>query len=385
MNRTLPPYNQPRFTTAASLPESSLVGPNIVRSMAFDPSRHFRDPLGEHRKFHWARGLAHAFTDKDTHCVTALNVPWVPWPVVGHVAISLRSDGRFGVEDPLNWPQLYSPSRPHLAFIPKRPTHQASCAPIWTTPTPTDFLQANDDPSGQAYGYLSSRKLLLLRTSVEELDYIIHGFLCDTPAPQTQYVEEILRLQAATRNALALFAVPSSFRNIVSLAGRLHRCFAECLAYMRWHFVTQRVAPSSRVREAVELEPGIDGLGVMGAFCTDQSIAQQLYAAGVPVWYVQVRHMVGNIQIEGRQPVHFTKPTDVVVDLAIAGGDVRRKVVAGEDHLAAIAQESEALLDIEHVALPAAFGLEDDDMEEEDWGRKGKGKGKGKASKHTQS
>ncbi|GJF00968.1 hypothetical protein PsYK624_172720 [Phanerochaete sordida] len=185
------------------------------------------------------------------------------------------------------------------------------------------------------------------------------------------------------RNALALFAVPSSFRNIVSLAGRLHRCFAECLAYLRWYHVTQRIAPSSRVREQVDLEPGIDGLGVMGAFCTDQSIAQQLYAAGVPVWYVQMRHMVGNIQIEGRQPVHFTQPTDVVQDLAIAGGDVRRKVIAGEAHLAAIAEESEALLDIEHVALPAAFGLEDDEMEEEDWGHKGKGKGKGKGKAST--
>ncbi|GJF00594.1 hypothetical protein PsYK624_168870, partial [Phanerochaete sordida] len=88
MNRTLPPYNQPRFTTASSLPESSLVGPNIVRSNLFDPSQHFRDPLDEHRKFSWARGLAHAFTDKDTHCVTALNVPWIPWPVVGRVTIS---------------------------------------------------------------------------------------------------------------------------------------------------------------------------------------------------------------------------------------------------------------------------------------------------------
>lgn len=62
--------------------------------------------------------------------------------------------------------------------------------------------------------------------------------------------------------------------------------------------------------------------------------------------------MVGNIQTEGRQPVPFTQPVNVVQDVAIAGGDVRRRARAGEAHLAAIAEESEALLDIEHTALP---------------------------------
>ncbi|GJE86778.1 hypothetical protein PsYK624_028600 [Phanerochaete sordida] len=369
-------YDLPQYTIPSTLPKTSLVGPNIVRSAARDPSQEFRDPLAEQRNFRWARGLAHAFTKKDTHCVTALNVSSVPHLVVGPVDVPLHSDGRFGVKDPLNWPQLYSTTRPHLPFIPKRPTHQAVCAPRWLTPVPNDFIRANDDPSGQAYGYLSSHKLRNLRLIVGDLDGMVHVFQRLSPALQTHIIDELLRLHAATRNALALFAVPSSFRNVVSLCGRLHRCWAECWAVMRWYTVTQCHPPSSHVCASVPLEPGIDGCGVMGAFCTDQSIAQQLYTAGVPVWYIQVRHMVGNIQIEGRQPVPFTQPVDVIQDLAIAGGDVRRRVVAGEAHLAAIAEESEALLDIEHVALPAAFGLDEEEMEAEDRGHKGKGKGK---------
>lgn len=279
----LHPFDRPRFTTASDLPDSSLVGPSIVRSAPVDPSRYLRDPLGEHRNFRWARGLAHAFTENGTHCVTALNVPWVPQLVVGAVNISLRSDGRFGVEDPHNWPQLYSPLRPHLPFIPKCPNYQAVCASLWLTPTPHDFLRANDDPSGEAYGYLSSRKLRDLRLIVEDLDGMVAIFQRLSPALQTHIIDELLRLHAATRNALALFAVPSSFRNIVSLCGRLHRCWVECWALMRWYHATQRLPPSSHVRANVPLEQGIEGCGVMGAFCTDQSVAQQLYAAGVPV------------------------------------------------------------------------------------------------------
>ncbi|GJF00685.1 hypothetical protein PsYK624_169830 [Phanerochaete sordida] len=377
------PFDRPRFTTASDLPDSSLVGPSIVRAAPVDPSRYHRDPLGEHRNFCWAQGLAHAFTENGTHCVTALNVPWVLQLIVGAVDISLRSDSRFGIEDPLNWPQLYSPLRPHLPFIPKCPTRQAVCAPLWLTPTPHDFLRANDDPSGEAYGYLSSRKLRDLRLIVEDLDGMVVIFQRLSPAPQTHIIDELLRLHAATRNALALFAVPSSFRNVVSLCGRLHRCWVECWALMRWYNATQRLPPSSHVRAKVPLEQGIEGCGVMGAFCTGQSVTQQLYAASVPVWYVQVRHMVGNIQTEGRQPVPFTQPVNVVQDVAIAGGDVRRRAMAGEAHLAAVAEESEALLDIEHTALPAAFGLDDEEIEAEDRGHKGKGKGKGKAAQRV--
>ncbi|GJE85700.1 hypothetical protein PsYK624_017790 [Phanerochaete sordida] len=159
--------------------------------------RYIHDPLGEHRNFRWARGLAHTFTKNDTHCVTALNVSWVPLLIVGIVNLSLRSDGRFGVEDPLNWPQFYSASRPHLAFIPKRPHTPGT------------------------------------------LSYTLQVYLCD---------------------------------------------------------------------------------------------------------------------------------------LAIVGGDVRCKVLAGDAHLAAIVEESEAILNIEHIALPAVFGLDDEKVEEENRGRKGKGK-----------
>ncbi|GJF00825.1 hypothetical protein PsYK624_171270 [Phanerochaete sordida] len=180
-------------------------------------------------------------------------------------------------------------------------------------------------------------------------------------------------------NAFALFALPSTYRSLIALWGRLHRCWAECFAFVRWYMVMWYEAlanPSAPVLlgDAVDVQTGL-GRGIKGAFTTDPAVAQKLYAAGVPVWYIQPRHTIGDIQIEGRDPISFTEPYNILQDREDVRGDVRCRVRAGEQHLLAISKESEALLDIEHVALPVAFGLDDEEvMVEQNRGHKGKGK-----------
>ena len=339
----------------------------------------FGDPLVVQRRMNWARGLAHAFIEGDNYCVTALNTTYVPRLVLGNVDIALRSDGRFGVEDPLNWPQLYCPHLKYLPFIPNRPGDKDPASALWHCPQEADFIRANDDPSGHAFGYLTSRKLRVLHEVVAALDPHRVKFLAMQPAPIQAVVDQVAFLKAALHNTLGLFAVPSTYRGLVALWGRLHRCWCEYWAFMRWYVVMRHSVMANpeaplKFGNDTDLEPGL-GCGIKGAYTLDPSEAQKLYAAGVPVWYIQPRHTVGDIQHEGRRAIGFTEPHNVVQHFDGMSDNIRRRVRAGEEHLVAISRESEALLDIEHVALPAAFGLEDEEVTAEQMrGQKGKGK-----------
>ncbi|EKM49136.1 uncharacterized protein PHACADRAFT_201977 [Phanerochaete carnosa HHB-10118-sp] len=313
----------------------------------------------EGRNFSWARGRAHANTDSGTHVVVALNKLWVPQLVVGRVDIILRPDGRFGIEDPLNWPQLYSESKPYLALIPKAPRATSDAAPLWQTPASKDFIRANDDASGGAFGYLSRVRLVALGKIVDKLDGEVQAFKRSSSAAQPAVIDDLRRLQAAMHNAMTMFGIPSTYRDVVRRCGRLLRCWAECWAFLRWHGVVLRCAEVTVANDdsLIPLEPGVDDSGVMGAVCSDPGIARKLFVAGVPVWLLQRSHTVGTPQIEGRPAIQFTRPEGVETTQTVAMGGVRCTEQAGEPHLIAISRESEAVLDIEDVPLPAAFGL----------------------------
>ncbi|EKM57431.1 uncharacterized protein PHACADRAFT_26135 [Phanerochaete carnosa HHB-10118-sp] len=95
----------------------------------------------------------------------------------------------------------------------------------------------------------------------------------------------------------------------------------------------------------------------MGAVCSDPGIARKLFIARVPVWLLQRSHTVGTPQIEGRPAIQFTRPEGVEMTQTVAMGGVRCTEQAGEPHLIAISRESEAVLDIEDMPLPAVFSL----------------------------
>ena len=311
----------------------------------------------------WARGMAHAFNDQNTHCVIALNVGWVPCLVVRQVNVILRADRRFGIEDPLNWPQFYSHTRPYLALIPKMPRPSHWAVALWETPGQQNFVRANDNPDSKAFGYLISARLTTLCGIVDKLDELVEAFgLAWFKDPSV--FNKLRRLQAAMQNALTMFAIPSTYRDLVRQWGRLHRCWVECWVFIRWHDGFRHRSESTPVsnRTLIPLERGLDGTGVMGAVYSDPMTAQKLFAAGVPVWYLLRSHVVGSLQTEARNPVEFTEPDNVETSHNIG---VRCRAVAGDPHLMAISRESEAVMDIEHVPLPAAFGLGLDEDEDD--------------------
>lgn len=90
----------------------------------------------------WNDALSAGVALGDKYIVTSPNMNFIPEPPLGRVVVRVKTDGKFGKEDPLNWPQLFADD-PHLVFlscIPRKscPTRQS---PTWTTPADDDYVE----------------------------------------------------------------------------------------------------------------------------------------------------------------------------------------------------------------------------------------------------
>lgn len=57
---------------------------------------------------------------------------YVPQPVLGRIQVLVREDGRYGVEDPIQWPQLFTTQYCHFPLILRRPSDSEDPRqPIW--------------------------------------------------------------------------------------------------------------------------------------------------------------------------------------------------------------------------------------------------------------
>ena len=88
----------------------------------------------------WHDALAAAATLDPLWVVTSPNMHFVPTPCNGRVDIILRSDYRYGWQDPIQWPQMFTPEYAYLAAVIRQPADDAHVyAPIWWTPDPVNF------------------------------------------------------------------------------------------------------------------------------------------------------------------------------------------------------------------------------------------------------
>ena len=282
--------------------------------------------------------------------------------MLGKIPIAMRDDGHFGTADPLNWPQLHCTDRPYLALIPKRPRAGSWFEALWERPAISEFQRANDLAEGQAFGYLSSARIALARKLVDWLRARAERFKKVSRAVNAIVVEELGRLIAGMENSVTLFGVPSTYRNVVRQWARLHWCWAECWAFLLWHEHVRSKAETTVVGDPGDicLQDGLDGSGVMGVVTPDQVVAQKWLAAGVPVWFLQLRHATGELQIANREPIPLIEADEVETGQSVVQGDVLGRAMAGTEHMRAISAASEAVLDIEHDPLPADYGLEFD-------------------------
>ena len=350
----------------------------------------------------WNRGLAHATLDSK-YFVIALNVPEVRAPMIGNVTVSVCADGRFGYLDPLNWPQVYCERRPWQALIPRRPDPSSLFHALWDSPTLAEFVAAEEGQAGSTlFGHLCSDWVSRLETVRDVLETEVNSALANEGA-DPYLREQVETFWSATKNALLMFDVPSTFRDVLRLFAHFHRCWAECAALVTWvNRVKSRYdrgvlnANTGQLNEDnIELasgwgalEVGLTGEGVMGVFCSNRMVAARMMAAGIPVWFLQLKAGTGKQLFGGREEVEMVKELKEVVDeegigrasayASVAGErgaseyarqeravdsflsslapQEVRTVHAGEEHIVAIWEQSARIVDAEKTPFPANFG-----------------------------
>ena len=99
---------------------------------------------------------------------TTPNADFVPEIVQGIVDVILRSDGRYGAVDPIQWPQIFAPRYGYLATILKRVDVSHGWAAIWSSPSAHHFIPLCGTPI-LGFGVLSADFVALLRALVHEM------------------------------------------------------------------------------------------------------------------------------------------------------------------------------------------------------------------------
>ena len=287
----------------------------------------------------WQDALVVADCENEQYVISSPNASFVPRPPVGIVEISLRSDYRYGVEDPIQWPQLYTPEYDYLCAIMRPPpAGDRRFAPVWWTPTESQFFLV-EGSMFKCLGLLDPHTIRPLAELVHELSRLVDAYADESP------LDERLRwLHTAMRNALdRLKHFPCTFRDAAMQVRETQRYWLMTRAFLDY---TQKYRPA-------ELgSPLPVDSHVMGAFTTDPGVVQRLFTAGIPVWYIRTDvSILGDTNVQ--EVVRLTHPTDVCVDRGPEDGYVLYKGLSGRAHLAVTARGGHTFVDISRAPLLA--------------------------------
>lgn len=200
-------------------------------------------------------------------------VPALP-PVHDH-DVFLREDMRYGVDDVTLWPQRYSARYCHLGVMRRPDSAEPEAAVMFWSPQPSDFKRSDDAPD-LTLGKLSAAALAALEGLVRNLltDYEDYK---GASQPSLEYLPPLVH--EMEKGLQRLQTTPSTYEQAVLGIRDLQRTCLEIDALIEYMTVYKpRMKPG-----VVPCRPA----ALMGAFTGDPRVAETLFVAGMPYWYVR--------------------------------------------------------------------------------------------------
>ncbi|KAI1788155.1 hypothetical protein LXA43DRAFT_666034 [Ganoderma leucocontextum] len=278
---------------------------------------------------------------------TTPNADFVPEIVQGIVDVTLRSDGKYGAVDPIQWPQIFAPRYGYLAAVPKRVDNGHKWAAIWRRPSREDFIPLSGTPIS-GFGVLSAVFIAPLRALVEEMCGRIDEYVRSrNPA----HVQDVRWHELAMRHTLhRLSLMSAAFPDQTLQVAELQRHWLMAAGYLEY-------------QRRVRLLPNIAGftcadMTLMGAWTSNPPTVQTLFDAQIPVWFVRQRHLLhADIRIQlktsSAAPIMLCSDRFPGVETPIFHG------LVGESHLASMMQGGHGYLDISRVPSAAVYDQEE--------------------------
>jgi hypothetical protein len=248
-------------------------------------------------------------------------------PLGGDRSLFLRTNLRFGDDDPLQWPQLFLPNHPHLPCILTRPLTNDPLIVMWRLPDLTDFV-AVEGGVLEGVGKLE-------RGFFVELQQLSLALLARAKIPR--YSKHVFVSQSTTviKNLLhRLEFIATNFRKMQVGVRETQRAYLELRAALDYEEIYR-----PRMEGIKSQRPPVV-TNVMGAFTIDLTNCDRLFRAGIPVWLVRPYSELHSIRVKKLVPlqvadgiiplhaaVHPTHPT-----IYCGGGDDITKYYAIAQH-----------------------------------------------------
>lgn len=279
-----------------------------------------------------------AFTDDRKWVITTPNMEFIPTPPIGILEVVLREDYRYGMVDPIQWPQLYSAGYEYLCALQRRREAPHRLARLWWTPDEGEDFQLLQGCTIKTLGLLRPECVRELSGMVDDLV----AEVADSDRRRLHVVDDrVLWLTTAMRHArdrLRNFAC--TFRDAAMQVREVQRYWLMTRAYLDYYGTYIRLGWRSNPLNT----------DLMGAFTTDPGVVQNLYEAGIPVWFVRQDASL----LESTVVYELTKlepPRGVSVNAGPQHGAVLYRGLVGRKHLDMMARGGHTYLDISRAPI----------------------------------
>ncbi|KAJ7734295.1 hypothetical protein B0H16DRAFT_1731896 [Mycena metata] len=228
------------------------------------------------------RVTAHVVMGNTSYVITT-NTHYVPrLPEVDPKQILIRRDMRFGPDDPVLWPRLYSKEFCPLPAIPKAPTHpQDHLAVMWWNPTPDDFVCPASGMTltrglGRLWGARFSKFSVRTHALIKEYEQYVKSLPTGTKPP-------LLLPQLVQRLQLSLecLRMLSTYVRMVVGVTTVQREYLELTGLLR--YMTKYRPRLVLINPADTTQPD----DCVGCFTNDPRIAQILWKVCLPCWLIR--------------------------------------------------------------------------------------------------
>ncbi|KAJ7615716.1 hypothetical protein DFH06DRAFT_1145756 [Mycena polygramma] len=178
--------------------------------------------------------------------------------------VVLRTDLRYGLDNPSTSPQYYSDLYCHLAVTPTKANSRRAYSILWWDPRP-----------------FRSRPLHTFSGLVSQLQanygaYVKHAGEQNVPGPMRLLVKSMgLGLER-------LVSLLWTFEHLALMARNLQRTCLELIAMIDYMQFYKPVMELPHTAAPSEPSPSL-----LGAFTTNPTIAQRFWAAGIPYWFMR--------------------------------------------------------------------------------------------------
>ncbi|KAJ7714774.1 hypothetical protein B0H14DRAFT_3522898 [Mycena olivaceomarginata] len=232
------------------------------------------------------RVAAYIVVGNTSYFVTT-NAHYVPLlPPINPAKIMVRRDMRYGPDDPVLWPHLFSETFCHLAAIPKAPTHSRNpdgLALMWWNPTHDDLVCPETGMTlTRGLGRLVFSQFSKFSVRVQALMEEYEQYSKSLPVGAT-VIPLFPRLVLALRLSLERLRIPTTYTRMRIGVVSVQREVLELTGLLRYMQKYKPRMEGIRDPDANPAQPD----ACLGCFTDDPRVAQAFWQACLPCWLLR--------------------------------------------------------------------------------------------------